>query len=121
VIVCEQPQPPIAEFAHSSGIHTHGDGIMHLHPQTSAGEGGGASVAQFFKNSGGWLDFTFAPEDCTIDYDHPLVLRGDSGVHPLASGFAPASETCNALAESDFAPVDRDYIPGDGDCIRIIF
>jgi hypothetical protein len=121
VIVCEQAQPPIAEFAHSSGIDTHGDGVMHLHPETPAGEAGGASVAQFFKNSGGWLDFTFAPEGCRIDYDHPLVLRGDSGVHPLASDFAAASETCNALAESDFAPVDRDYIPGDGDCIRIIF
>lgn len=121
VIVCGQRQPPIAEFPHSSGIHTHGDGIMHLHPQTSAGEARGASVAQFFKNSGGWVDFTFAPEGCTIDYDHPLVLRGESGVRPLASGFAEASETCNSMADSYFVPVNRDYIPGDGDCIRIIF
>lgn len=121
VIVCEQLQPPIGEFLHSSGVHTHGDGIMHLHPQTAAGERGGASVAQFFKNSGGWVDFTFAPAGCTIDYDRPLVLRGNSGVHPLASGFAAASETCNALPETDFEAVEPDYLPSDGECIRIMF
>jgi hypothetical protein len=121
VIVCEQLQPPVAEFAHSSGIHTHGDGVLHLHPQTTEGEGDGASIAHFFKNSGGWVDFSFAPEGCAIEYREPLVLRADSGIHPLGADFSAAIEMCNSIAEGDFGPVSQGYVPLDGDCIRIIF
>ncbi|MGH9203341.1 MAG: hypothetical protein ACRD2A_19105 [Vicinamibacterales bacterium] len=121
VIVCGQPQPPIEEFSHTSGIHTHGDGIMHLHPITAAGEGSGATVAMFFKNSGGWFDSSFAPEGCSIEDGDPLVPRADSGIHPLGSGFSAASEVCNAIAESAFQGVSRDYVPKDGDCVRVLF
>ena len=122
VIVCGQPQAPIEEFAHTSGIHTHGDGIMHLHPLTAQGEGSGASVAAFFKNSGGWFDFSLAPEGCSIkDANNPVILRADSGIHPLASDFANARDLCNSMAGSEFGRVSRDYVPRDGDCIRIIF
>jgi hypothetical protein len=119
VIVCGQSQPPIAEFPHSSGIHSHGDGIMHLHPQTASGENRGASVAQFFKNSGGWFDAYFAPEGCITG--DPTVLRADSGVHPLGSGFQPVAQACSEMEESAFRTVDRDYVPRDGDCIRVVF
>ena len=121
VIVCGQPQASIEEFAHTSGIHTHGDGIMHLHPLTAEGEGSGASVARFFKNSGGWFDFSLAPLGCSIkDANNPIVLRADSGIHPLGSGFSAARDVCNSMADLEFGRVSRDYVPQDGDCIRII-
>ena len=121
VIVCGRAQPPIAEFAHSTGIHTHADGIMHLHPQTLGGEGRGASVAQFFKNSGSWVDFSYAPDGCNIAGLDPVVLRADSGIHPLGSGFAAAGHVCSTMAEGEFRRVSQSYVPSDGDCIRIIF
>ena len=122
VIVCGQLQPPIEEFSHTSGIHTHGDGIMHLHPLTAEGEGSGASVAMFFKNSGGWFDFSLAPEGCSIkDANNPIVLRADSGIHPMGSAFSAARDVCNSMNESEFSRVSRNYVPKDGDCIRIIF
>jgi hypothetical protein len=121
VIVCGRAQPPIAEFAHSTGIHTHADGIMHLHPQTLEGEGRGASVAQFFKNSGTWVDFSYAPDGCNIAGLDPVVLRADSGIHPLGAGFNRAIVACDGKPESDFDRVDPRYVPLDGDCIRIIF
>ena len=122
VIVCGQPQPPIEEFSHSSGIHTHGDGIMHLHPLTAEGEGSGASVAKFFKNSGGWFDLFLAPEGCSIENaNNPIVLRADSGIHPMGSGFSAARDVCESKADLEFGRVSRDYVPRDGDCIRIIF
>jgi hypothetical protein len=122
VVVCGQPQTPIEEFSHSSGIHTHGDGIMHLHPLTAEGEGSGASVAKFFKNSGGWFDFFLAPEGCSIeDANNPIVLRADSGIHPMGSGFSAARNVCDSKAAPEFGRVSRDYVPRDGDCIRIIF
>lgn len=121
VFACGDLQPPIGEFAHSSGIHTHGDGIMHLHPQTTEGEGSGASVEKFFKNSGGWLDFALAPDGCQFDYSNPIVLTADSGIHPLGSGFVAARALCSSFSESRFRKVARGYVPRDGDCIRIIF
>jgi len=121
VFVCGQRQPSIAEFPHSSGIHTHGDGIMHMHPRTAGGEGRGASVAQFFKNAGGWVDPALTPEGCAIDYSHPIVLRGDSGIHPLGRGFADASAVCDGKPEREFEQVGAGYVPRDGDCIRIVF
>lgn len=122
VVVCGQLQPPIEAFSHTSGIHTHGDGIMHLHPLTTEGERSGASVAMFFKNSGGWFDFSLAPEGCSIkDANDPIVLRADSGIHPLGSDFPHASDRCNSMDESEFSRVSRDYVPQDGDCIRIIY
>jgi len=122
VVVCGQLQPPIEEFSHTSGIHTHGDGIMHLHPLTAGGEGSGASVAMFFKNSGGWFDFFLAPEGCSIeDANNPIVLRADSGIHPMGSGFSAARDVCNSKADLEFGRVSPDYVPRDGDCIRIIF
>lgn len=121
VSACGRAQPAIAEFAHSSGIHTHADGIIHMHPLTAQGEGSGASVAQFFKNSGGWIDFGLVPEGCTIDYSNPVVLRADSGIHPLGQGFAAAAAVCDAKPGSDFERVSVDYIPQDGDCIRVVF
>ena len=121
VVVCGEPQPPIAEFAHTSGIHTHGDGIMHLHPLTAEGEGAGASVGTFFKNSGGWFDSSFAPAGCITEHGDPLVLRADSGIHPLGASFADASAMCNSIAQSEFDRVSPDYVPQDGDCIRIVY
>lgn len=121
VMVCGEVHPPIAEFEHTSGIHTHGDGIMHLHPFTEEGEGRGAAVDKFFKNSGGWVDVLRVPEGCAIDYSDPMVLREDSGIHPLGASFADASEVCNAKPESDFDTVGPDYVPQDGDCIRIVY
>jgi len=116
VFVCGQRQPSIAEFPHSSGIHTHGDGIMHMHPRTPGGEGRGASVAQFFKNAGGWVDPALTPEGCAIDYSHPIVLRGHfrlavDGAFVTGGAFADrrvaivddvmtSGHTANALAES---------------------
>lgn len=121
VFVCGERQPPIAEFPHSSGIHTYGDGILHLHPFTAEGEGQGASVEKFFKNSGGWVDFALAPEGCAIDYSNPAVMIADSGIHPLGSGFAAARSICGSFSNNGFRSVARNYVAKDGDCIRIVF
>jgi hypothetical protein len=119
VVVCGEQQPPIEEFTHTSGIHTHTDGIMHLHPLTSEGEGSGASVESFFNKAGGWFDVLRVRDGCVTQ--DPRVLRADSGIHPLGSGFAEASVICDELSTVAFEEVGLDYIPQDGDCLRIIF
>lgn len=51
VNVCGQwlPNPPQFE----SDVHTHGDGLIHLHPQSSAGAGRNGTTGTFLKR-GGW-------------------------------------------------------------------
>lgn len=50
------------------GIHTHGDGIMHVHPFTTASSGENATLGQFFDAAG-----------VTID-DEQIDLGGDTSV-----------------------------------------
>ena len=48
-----QPNSPTWE---GGGVHTHGDGIVHIHPFTQAEEGRGARLIKWFEYGGGLLD-----------------------------------------------------------------
>lgn len=133
--------PAIPEVITPEGIHTHGDGIIHIHPHIAAGEGQGASLASFFAALGGELSDTEmrVPGHSNVYQDGAIagesedgvivngevlrlrILRADSGIHPLGAGFAAAGKACNDKPESEFDEVDAHYVPRDGDCIRIVF
>jgi hypothetical protein len=44
VNLCGVWQPPVPEWESVAGLHTHGDGLMHIHPFTSRGEFENATV-----------------------------------------------------------------------------
>ncbi|MDA0988167.1 MAG: hypothetical protein O2783_03330 [Chloroflexi bacterium] len=53
VVLCGETQP---DFPVSSGeVHTHGDGVIHIHPATSAYAGLNANLARFFAGTGSRL------------------------------------------------------------------
>jgi plastocyanin len=135
IFVNEEQLPRIAEALTAQGIHTHGDGMIHIHPHNQAGEGNGARIANFFGDQGGRLtnsemrlpgrpDTTYRNGD-DIDGDgrpeELRILRADSGIHPLGGDFNRAVVACNGKAESEFERVNIRYVPKDGDCIRIVF
>ena len=134
IFVNEEQQPRIAETITQQGIHTHGDGMIHIHPHITAGEGNGAKIANFFGDQGGKLTNsemripgrkeTYKNGD-DVDGDGRTeelrILRADSGIHPLGGDFNRAIVACNAKKESDFQRVSARYVPKDGDCIRIVF
>lgn len=119
----------IPSFSSPEGIHTHGDDIIHMHPATPGGEGRGASLRRFFGYGGGILteDTIRMPGQAeTIAVAGGIeILRADSGIHPLAGGegasFRDAIAACDAKPKSGFEKVTPEYIPQDGDCIRIVF
>lgn len=134
--------PAIPEMVTKEGVHTHGDGVIHIHPFLPGAEGEGAGLANFFAAMGGELtntrlripdEINFGPDIAIIRgelRDGVIVngervtlriLRADGGIHPLGSGFDAAIRTCNAKPESEFETVHADYVPQDGDCIRIVF
>ncbi len=59
VNVCGQELPPAPEFETvngsqvQAGIHSHGDGLIHIHPYSAAEAGDNATVGKFFE-FGGW-------------------------------------------------------------------
>ncbi|MGQ0830819.1 MAG: hypothetical protein ACT4OV_03990 [Microthrixaceae bacterium] len=58
VNICGEFQPDIPEFESSVGIHTHGDGVLHIHPFSELGVGPNATLGRFLQDAreGGKLD-----------------------------------------------------------------
>lgn len=51
VFVCDEFRPPIPEFENEEGIHTHGDGVIHIHPFTANGTGANATLGLFLRDT----------------------------------------------------------------------
>ena len=50
--VCGEFLPnPIPEFDAQIGIHTHGDGVLHVHPRSQLGVGANATLGRFLKDA----------------------------------------------------------------------
>jgi hypothetical protein len=132
IYVCGQEQPDLPVF--EAGVHTHGDGLIHIHPQSSSEEGVGAAVGKFFQY-GGWelssstlilpADRTFKNGDPCPDgqagalrmLKYRLSWRSDSG------SYTEFADQCSRLPEGDMEQVKDfpGYVPKDGDCLHLIF
>jgi hypothetical protein len=51
VNVCGEFLPNVPEFESQIGIHTHGDGVMHIHPFSELGVGANATLERYFKDA----------------------------------------------------------------------
>jgi hypothetical protein len=53
VDICGQEQPPVQDGpVDTLGIHTHGDGVIHIHPFVTRAAGKGANLGRFFNQVG---------------------------------------------------------------------
>ena len=52
VYVCDEFQPTVPEFDSPIGIHTHSDGVIHIHPFSSGGAGENATLGAFLEGAG---------------------------------------------------------------------
>ena len=106
--ICDEKQPDLARF--DAGIHTHGDGIIHLHPFDADEEGPGAALGRFFEYGGGLL----TENEMRIPGTDTAYVKGDT-----CPDGDEASITVSVNGESvEFFPL---YIPQDGDQIVISF
>ena len=132
IYVCGQHEPKLPQF--EAGIHSHGDGLYHMHPQVTSEEGPGAAVGKFFEYahwelSGSTLtlpgDRTFKTGDPCADgqpgvlrmLKYRLQWRSDSGSHE------DLSAQCSHFADGDMEEVQDfpGYVPKDGDCLHLVF
>lgn len=107
VVICGKPVPDMPFTL--GGIHTQGDGVIHIEPKTAADAGRNASLQRFFASAG----VTFARD--RIAFPNGMVFRnGDrcpdgtvGTVHLLVNGRPNRS-------------FER-YVPLDGDIIVVQF
>ena len=50
--ICGSIQPPLTNDADPNGTHTHGDGVIHIHPFSSGGAGENATLGAFLDGAG---------------------------------------------------------------------
>src|SRR5262245_1295741 len=51
IYVCGEWQPDIPEFEATTGLHTHGDGVIHIHPFSQSGAGENATLGTFLEDT----------------------------------------------------------------------
>ncbi len=49
IYVCDKFMPPVTDQTDPSGIHTHGDGVVHIHPFSEVAAGRRATLGTYFK------------------------------------------------------------------------
>lgn len=52
VYVCDEFLPPVPTFESPVGIHTHDDGVVHIHPFSSGGAGENATLGVYLEGAG---------------------------------------------------------------------
>jgi uncharacterized cupredoxin-like copper-binding protein len=107
----KQPNAPTWE----SGVHTHADGIMHIHPFQSFEEGAGSRMVKWFQYGGGELsqDTIRLPGTSTTYHNGDVCADGT----PDAGKTAVLQVYVNSAKLDDWSR----FIPHDGDQIKIIF
>ena len=106
--VCDEEQSTAFEW--SSGIHTHADGIIHMHPLSPHEEGSGARLVKFFEYGGGLLTHT------------ELRIPGTS--QTLQNGLECPDGTpgrVHVFVNGEELQDWSEYIPQDGDQIIVLF
>ena len=92
-----------------SGMTTPGDGIIHVEPRTPDEERENASLARFFEDAGGELT------------DTSLQLPGSDTTYRNGDDVPGIGEPGLLFILSNAKAVPADYVPQDGDRIRIVF
>lgn len=107
VVICGKREPNLPPSP--GGIHTHGDGMIHIHPASSAEVGVRANLGRFFDRPG--LQFTAS----TIELPGgPVYKEGD-----LCPDGKPGHLRVNVNGRVIDDP--RSYVPQDYDRIQISF
>ncbi len=101
---CGQFAPVIQDAEHGAGVHSHQDGIVHVHPSSPQGSGTNATIGVFFEAASAELGddtFNFGATD-----GNPTTLSEEAGCNGEPATLQVAFWD-NALAAQQGDPPDR--------------
>lgn len=107
VVICDQEYPRFPPTP--GGVHTHGDGVIHIHPQSRDESGWNANLGRFFGSAG--VEFS---QDRIAFPDGKTYRNGDRCPNGQAG---TVRLSVNGTAHEDF----ERYVPQDGDTIVVEF
>lgn len=108
VFICGTRMPSLPYYTQGN-IHTHGDGLIHIHPQNESEAGKNATLERFFENAGGVF------KQNILQYPGSKVYRNSDICSNSQPGFLKLLVNGKENKELD------QYVPDDGDKIRIEF
>jgi hypothetical protein len=111
-----QPNAPFWE----GGVHTEGDGIMHIHPFKGSEEGRGARLVKWFEYGGGELTL----DSVRLPGDHTTYTNGDEcpdGSPGMVQVWVTHAATAFEDGFDERLSDWTEYIPQDGDSVLIVF
>ena len=110
IFICGKRQPNLPTW--DAGVHTHADGVIHIHPFTPSEEGAGARLVKWFQYGGGKLTQTEMQMPGTPkDQVYRNGDKCDDGKEAKLQLFV------NGEKMEDWSR----YLPQDGDRVRIVF
>ena len=110
--VCDDDSYEFPYF--NGGVHSHGDGLIHLHPTSSDEAGDNASLATFFRNAAEAVP-SFALTEDSIQVDNNIEYRDGDLCNDGSQG--RLAVTINGEERDDF----MSYLPQEGDRIAVRF
>ncbi len=117
VMVCDDFEAPFNDAQpDESGIHAHGDGLMHIHPFSTRYTGEDATISAFGETTA----FELADDSFTLPGGDTLANGDDCGGEPgvvQVKVWDGLGDEEGRLLEADFA----DYAPQDGELVTIAF
>ena len=113
-VVCDQVQPNAPFW--EAGVHTHGDGIIHMHPFTATEEGRGARLMKWFEYGGGVL----TEDKVRLPGSNDEYNNGDE-CRDGSQGTLQVFVTPAATGVEETLVDWSDYIPQDGDLVVVYF
>lgn len=108
VFICGERQPNFPTWR--GGVHTHVDGIIHIHPFLPSEQGQGARLVKWFEYGGGKLTQT----EMRMPGSRETFKNGDS----CPNG---SQGVLQVLVNGETMEGWSDYIPKDGDRVLIVF
>lgn len=126
VHVCGEWKVDVPEFESEVGIHTHGDGVLHIHPFSQRGVGANATLGRYFENvrDDGGLDLDISNDK--LDYLEEDVEEGKTkceGVEDPVLLMAYWEDASDPSSEPEITTGDFDEkrLTTDGAAITIYY
>ncbi len=115
VYACDEFMPPVSDaIPDQSGIHSHGDGLMHIHPFSTRYTGEDANIRAFGETTA----LEVSDDTITMPSGDTFANGDDCGGEPgqvQVKVWSGPGDPEGRLLESDFA----DFSPQDGDILTV--